>query len=129
MSAFLSGEWLTEARLALADLPEIDGVNAIVQYTITGAPDGKVQVHVVVRSGRVASIEAGRHDEPDCTVSLAYPEAVALFSGDVTPEVAFMSGRAKVEGDHRVWLLDLRAVRAGEAMAAALASLRKTTTT
>ena len=79
MSAFLSGEWLTEARLALADLPEIDGVNAIVQYTVTGAPDGKVQAHVVVRSGRVVAIEAGRHDEPDCTVSLAYPEAGCPF--------------------------------------------------
>ena len=129
MSAFLSDEWLTEARVALAGLPKIDGADAIVQYTVSGTPEGKVQAHVVVKSGRVTSIEAGKHSEPDCIVSLAYPEAVALFSGDLTPEVAFMSGRAKVEGDHRVWLLDLRPVRTGEQMGAALASLRKTTTT
>ena len=128
MSAFLSDEWLTEARVALADLPSIDGADGVVQYTVSGAPEGKVQVHVVVRSGRVTSIEPGKHREPDCIVSLAHPEAVALFSGELTPDVAFMSGRVKVEGDHRVWLLDLRPVRASEQFGAALASLRKTTT-
>ena len=81
MSAFLSDEWLTEARAALADLPSIDGADGVVQYTVSGAPEGKVQAHVVVRSGRLTSIEPGKHREPDCIVSLAYPEAVALFSG------------------------------------------------
>ena len=129
MSAFLSDEWLIEARAALADLPEVDGADAVVQYTISGTPEGKVRAHVVVDSGRVTNIEAGKHREPDCTVSFNYPEAVALFHGDLTPDVAFMSGRAKVEGDHRVWLLDLRSVRASEQMGEALDALRETTTT
>lgn len=129
MTAFLSDEWLNEAQVSLADLRTIEGADGVVQYVISGAPDGKVQVHVDVRSGRVTGIAAGKHPDPDCTVTLAYTDAVALFAGELTPEVAFMSGRAKVEGDHRVWLLDLRPVRGSDELAVALASLRQTTTT
>ena len=127
MSTFLSEEWLAEARDALSELPAVDGADGVVQYVVSGAPDGKVQAHVEFGSGRMVAADLGKHPEPSCTVTLTYDDAVALFSGELTPEVAFMAGRAKVEGDHRVWLLDLRPVRQGEATATAMEELRRST--
>jgi hypothetical protein len=129
VSDFLSEEWLLEVEDALADLPEIDGVDGIVQYVVSGAPDGKVQFHAEVRSGRLVAIAKGKHPDPQCAVTLDYADAVALFEQGLRAEVAFMSGRAKVEGDHRVWLLDLRPLRRSDQVGAALAALRDTTST
>ena len=108
MSEFLTDDWLREAREALADLPEIEGADCIVQYVISGAPAGKVQAYAEIASGRVEAIESGKHADPSCTVTLTYEAATALFGGELRPEVAFMSGQAKVEGSHRAWLVDLK---------------------
>lgn len=129
MNAFLTDEWLEEAAAALAVLPEHPGIDADVQYVVSGAPAGKVQVRAEVRSGRITDLAVGKHDDPGCTVSMSYAEAVALFLGELGPEVAFMSGRVKVEGDHRIWLLDMRPMRGDGAMGAALTALRETSTT
>lgn len=129
MSAFLSEEWLLEVEDALADLPEIEGVDGIVQYVVSGAPDGRVQFHAEARSGQLVAIGPGKHPGPQCTVTLTYEDAVALFEQGLSAEVAFMSGRAKVEGDHRVWLLDLRPLRRSDQVGEALGALRETTST
>lgn len=123
MSAFLSDEWLAEAGERLAAVPAIDGVDGVVQAVITGGPHGKVQVYVDVRSARVAEVVAGRHSQPGCTVTVSYDDAVALMSREVSVEVAFMQGRTKVEGDHRLWLLDLLPARRADAHREALAAL------
>jgi putative sterol carrier protein len=129
VNAFLTEDWLEEATAALAVLPDRPGVDADVQYVVSGAPGGKVQVRAAVRSGRITELAVGRHDDPDCTVTLSYADAVALFLGELGPEVAFMSGRVKIEGDHRIWLLDMRPMRGDDAMGAALSALRATSTT
>lgn len=129
MNAFLTEDWLEEAAAALGALAERPGIDADVQYVVSGAPGGKVQVRMEMRSGRITGLAVGKHDDPGCTVTLSYADAVALFAGDLRPEVAFMTGRVKVEGDHRIWLLDLRPVRGDDETGAALAGLRETTTT
>ncbi len=53
MSAFLSEEWVAEALAAVADLPVVDGGDGVVQYVVSGAPDGKVRVNFEFESGRV----------------------------------------------------------------------------
>ncbi len=127
MSTFLTDEWLLEVEAALSDLPAVDRADATVQYVVSGAPSGKVQFHVVVESGRFTTVSGGKHGAPTCTVTLGYPDAAEMFAGELGPEVAFMSGRAKVEGDHRAWLLDLRPVRTGDEYATAMATLRAST--
>jgi hypothetical protein len=129
VTAFLTEDWLEEAAAAFAVLPDRPGVDADVQYVVSGAPGGKVQVRAAVRSGRITELAVGKHDDPDCTVTLSYADAVALFLGELGPEVAFMSGQVKIEGDHRVWLLDIRPMRGDDAMGAALSALRATSTT
>lgn len=129
MTLFLSDEWLAEAAAALSALPELDGVDGTVQYVVTGAPQGKLQFFAAVRSGQVIDLAAGKAADPGCTVTLTYTDAVSMLEGELSPEVAFMSGRAKVEGDHRVWLLDLRPLRSSAPCAAARARIRASTTT
>jgi len=129
VTAFLTEDWLTEAAAAFTVLPDRPGIDADVQYVVSGAPGGKVQVRATVRSGRITELAVGKHDDPDCTVTLSYADAVALFLGELGPEVAFMSGRVKIEGDHRIWLLDMRPIRSDDAMGAALNALRAMSTT
>jgi putative sterol carrier protein len=129
VTAFLTEDWLEEAAAAFAVLPDRPGIDADVQYVISGAPGGKVQVCAAVRSGRITELAVGKHDDPDCTVTLSYADAVALFLGELGPEVAYMSGRVKIDGDHRIWVLDMRPIRGDGAVGAALSALREASTT
>ena len=127
MSGFLTDEWITEAHALLADLPVQKGVDGVVQFAVTGGPDGKIQLHVEIESGRVNTIATGKHAEPGCTVTLTHVDALDLLNGELSAEVAFMTGQAKVEGDHRVWLLDLLPFRRHAEVTAAIEKLRDST--
>jgi putative sterol carrier protein len=57
-------------------------------------PDG-----VIVIDGNTVSTE----DAPtDCTISLSLADLEALIAGDLSPTMAFMTGKIKVEGDMSV---------------------------
>lgn len=104
-------EWTAAAAAALAELPPIVGLDAVVEYTVSGCPGGRVSLTATVSDGAVAEIELGRCADPDIAVSLGYADAVAILSGESTSEAGYMSGAVKVEGDYPRWLLDLRPVR------------------
>ncbi len=112
MVAFLSDAFLAEAGRILGALDPAGDADVSIQYVVSGAPDGKVGVVVTVSTGRVTSVEPGKIADPDITVSLAYDEALAILSGEITADASFMRGAVKVEGDHASWLLDLRDLRA-----------------
>ncbi len=116
-------EWTAAAAAALAELPPIVGLDAVVEYTISGCPGGRVALTVTVREGTVAKLEVGRSADPDIAISVGYADAVAILSGELTSEAGYMSGAVKVEGDYPRWLLDLRPVRLGaiEALAPLMA--------
>ncbi len=120
-------EWLAAATEALAVLPEIDGVSAVVDYVIAGAPSGKVTVGVTIENGRPTAVLAGKSDDPDVVISLKYADALRILAGDLSGDAAFMNGAAKVEGAHERWMLELRPVRL--AAIAALAPVMASTTT
>ena len=48
---------------------------------------------------------------------------MAQFGGDLDPDVAYMTGRCKVEGDYARYLFDLRPVFGGEGWTLLLADL------
>lgn len=104
-------QWTAAAAAALAELPPIAGLDAVVEYTVSGCPRGRVALTVTVSGGAVSRIEAGRSAAPDVAVSVGYADAVAILSGELTSEAGYMSGALKVEGDYPRWLLDLRPVR------------------
>ncbi len=104
-------EWIAAAAAALAELPSVSGIDAVVEYTISGSPGGRVALTVTLSDGVVSEIAVGRSADPDITVSLGYTDAVAILSGELTSEAGYMSGAVKVEGDYPRWLLDLRPAR------------------
>lgn len=112
MPELLSDSWLNAARQILTDLPATGTVNTSVRYTITGAPVGKVVIGVVISGGRVTDLEVGGVTDPDCRVSLGYEVLSRIIDGSLDPDVAFMRGAVKVEGDHAGWLVDLHDLRA-----------------
>jgi hypothetical protein len=121
MSQFLSEDWFTEATATLAALPSAGDASAVLQYAISGGPDGKVTCHAVIEGGVVTGIAPGKADSPDVVATLTFDEAFAVLNGVHSTDTSFMRGAVKIEGDHVVWLLELRDVR--EAAFAALAPI------
>ncbi|MDG2427039.1 MAG: SCP2 sterol-binding domain-containing protein [Acidimicrobiales bacterium] len=108
--SFLSAEWIA----ALADggsvLPKRRGVDGVVRFVVTSTPHGKVQFRLVVVDGRIAEVISGKDGEAEATVTWKYVDAVAQFSGDLNANVAFMTGRCKVEDAYTRYVFDLRPV-------------------
>ena len=57
----------------------------------------------------------GKIADPDIVVQAKAPEALKILQGEMSPDVGYMQGRLKVDGDHRKLLIDLRDWRAGGA--------------
>lgn len=120
-------DWLAAATAALGRLPELPGASATIDYVIAGSPAGKATIGVTLVDGRVTAMAAAKSDEPDLVISLKYPDALALLTGELTSDAGYMNGAIKVEGAHERWLLELRPVRT--AVAEALAPVMADTET
>lgn len=103
--AFLSDEWITEAKALraeyagkLATPPVAVRMNLVVNEVPFG--EGKILAHVDTSSGD-PEVELGHLDAPDLTITSAYDTVKAIFvDGDVQAGMqAFMSGQVKVDGD------------------------------
>ena len=108
--SFLSEDWLANLADGAAGLPEQPGVDGVVRFVVTSTPHGKVQFRLVVSDGRVVEMLVGRDGEAEATVTWKYADAVAQFSGDLNADVAFMTGRCKVEDAYARYVFDLRPV-------------------
>jgi putative sterol carrier protein len=104
-------DWMTAAGAALAGLPALEGVDAVIDYVISASPAGKTTIGVAVKDGQVASIVSGKSADPDVVISMKYDAAVKLLTGEMSSDAAFMTGALKVEGAHERWMLDLRPAR------------------
>ena len=91
-------------------LPEQPGVDGVVRFVMTSTPHGKVQFRLVVADGRISEVLVGREGEAEAMVTWKYADAVAQFSGDLDADVAFMTGRCKVENAYARYVFDLRPV-------------------
>lgn len=111
MSAeFLTDEWFATVAAAGAELPERPGLDVVVDVEVAGAPGGKVRYHEVWRDGRLVAVASGKGDGATVTMVLKHPDAVALVRNEVSPDVAFMQGRFKIDGDYAAWLFGFRPV-------------------
>lgn len=123
MATFLSDEWFTALTEAAADI-DAGQVDAVVQFVVSGSPDGKVQFTATIERGRLVSLEAGKVKGATAVVTWKFDDAAAIFGGDLDPDEAFMSGQTKVEGDYLTYLTDLRPFFGREAMVALSQPLR-----
>ncbi len=72
-----------------------EGIDAIVQFDITGDGGGKYVMKI--QNGSL-SIEAGVHADPSLTVRATFQDWLDMNLGKSNPMVSIMSGKIKISG-------------------------------
>ena len=81
----------------LRSKPDLIGkINAIYQFNIAGAGGGSWSVDCTQPGGVVA---AGTSASARCTVSMADADFLKLVTGKLNAQMAFMTGKIKIQGD------------------------------
>lgn len=99
MPRYLTQEWLDEYRTLAAAQPLREGATATIQYVITDGPEGSVSYFWNVVEGQLVEAQLGTLPDPDFTWTAPYSVQAAIQQGDLDANTAFMSGRARVDGD------------------------------
>ena len=102
MAQYLSPDWIDELHAALSTDQAVRratvDVALTVQQVVTGGPDGDLTWTVVIDHGDVA-VRAGTIDDADVTFRQDRDTALAVASGEVSAQAAFMIGKLTVTGD------------------------------
>ncbi|MGA8723870.1 MAG: SCP2 sterol-binding domain-containing protein [Acidimicrobiales bacterium] len=109
MTDWLSPEWFDEVRALGTDCPKRPDLSGIFQCELTGAPTGTVRCYAVLEDGRLQSGSPGRAPAADGALTASWDDGVALTTGSLDPNVAFMQGRLKVTGSMALMLALLSA--------------------
>jgi len=102
VAKYLSPEWIDEldraaqaSDLVRAAAPDLVFV---VEHEVTGLPEGTVRYHIAFDRGS-ARLRSGGAPDPDACFTEDVETAVAVSSGAINAQSAFMSGRLRVRGD------------------------------
>ncbi len=71
-------------------------INSVYQFNISGPGGGQWSVDCTQPGGAVAS---GPSPGAKCTVSCTDADFLAIVNGKLNPQMAFMSGKLKIQGD------------------------------
>jgi putative sterol carrier protein len=71
-------------------------INAVYQFNISGPGGGQWQVDCTQPGG---AISAGVAPAPKCTVAATDQDFLAIVNGKMNAQMAFMSGKLKIQGD------------------------------
>jgi putative sterol carrier protein len=72
------------------------GLNATFQFNITG--DGGGEYNAVITDGQ-AQVQPGTAASPNVTITASSDDWTKIVSGQMNPQMAFMTGKLKVQGD------------------------------
>ncbi len=72
------------------------GLNAVVQYEITG--DGGGSWYATIKEG-TCSVTAGTAPNPALTLTMTGQDWLDMLAGKLSGQMAFMSGKLKLKGD------------------------------
>jgi putative sterol carrier protein len=82
-----------------AEPNQIEGVDAVVHFEVTGAPDGGSDVYeAVIRDGKVEVSDEPK-EQPRVKMTTAPVPFLKLVTGHQSGPVLFMTGKLKLEGD------------------------------
>ena len=99
MAKYLTQEWLDLFKELAQEFPERPGASAVMQYVITGAPDGDVKYVQKIENGKMTQSQLGADDDAEFTLSMGYDDAVKVQKGEMEATAAFMQGKMKVSGN------------------------------
>lgn len=106
---FLSDEYLASASAALNDNPDfvssIANIDMGLQFHVTDGPDGDVDYYLSIADG-AANMVPGELEGADVSITSTHETAVALFTGDLNTQMAFMTGKIKVAGNMAVLMMN-----------------------
>ncbi|WP_420638752.1 hypothetical protein [Candidatus Poriferisocius sp.] len=105
---YLSEAWFGLNLAAASGWPERPGVDCTANVEVTGAPEGKVRYHLVIRDGRLVEMALGKLSEADVAMVYKYADARDEVAEGSHPDLAYMTGRMKLEGDYARWVFGLR---------------------
>jgi putative sterol carrier protein len=72
------------------------GLTATFQFNITG--DGGGEWNAAIVDGN-ATLNQGTADSPNVTITASSDDWIKIVSGSMNPQMAFMTGKLKVQGD------------------------------
>lgn len=102
MSKFLSEEWASEVTTALNNHQgfknAIGDAHLTIQFSTTETPEGEVDYYLQAGDGG-ARMAIGTLEAADVTVKQAYDTAIAISTGELNTQTAFMTGKLKVAGN------------------------------
>jgi putative sterol carrier protein len=80
-----------------AFLPEkAAGVNAVIQYELTGEGGGEWVIRI---ADGTCEVTEGRTESPNMTLTMDAGDYVDMISGKLDPTAAFMGGKIRLAGD------------------------------
>jgi hypothetical protein len=71
-------------------------INAVYQFNISGPGGGSWSVDCTAPGGAIAP---GTSAEARCTVAMTDADFINVVNGKLNPQMAFMSGKLKIQGD------------------------------
>jgi putative sterol carrier protein len=74
----------------------VSKINAVYQFNISGPSGGSWSVDCTKAGGEIT---AGQVDGAKCTVSCSDADFLNIVNGKLSPQMAFMSGKLKIQGD------------------------------
>jgi hypothetical protein len=72
-------------------------IGAVYQFDVSGPGGGSWFVDLTKPGGLVG---AGRSPDAKCTIAIKDADLLALVNGTLSPGMAFMTGKIKVQGDY-----------------------------
>jgi putative sterol carrier protein len=104
---YLSLQWITELSREVADseqLARLAATHAIgVTQVVTDGPEGSVTYHFEVRDG-AARFGAGPAEPEDVRMEQDWDTAVAVATGELNAQEAFIGGRIRLTGNQQLLL-------------------------
>ena len=104
MADFLTEEWIQDLDEALRSDERVRtaeaGSSLVIQQTVTGVggDDAAVSWHMRIASTD-ADVTAGAAPSPDVTFTQDHATAVAIGTGELSAQAAFMLGKLRIGGD------------------------------
>jgi putative sterol carrier protein len=99
MAKYLTQEWLDLYKDLAQEFPERAGATAVMQYVITGTPDGDVMYVQRIENGKMSESQLGDSEDAEFTLTLSYDDAKKIQRNELDANAAFMQGRLKVTGN------------------------------